>query len=78
MIAKRIPTGDEKRGTRTAVAAAYGLTLDEFNAADADFVCSEGYQPNGDECDTLHDWLTYEPRREEDNTPWQKGDDLPY
>ena len=77
MIAKRIPTDAETRGNRADVAAAYGLTLIEFNNAAADWICSEGYDGMGNEYETLHDWLT---GKHQDNiidkTPYQKSDDL--
>lgn len=78
MIAKKIPPPEQRRGKRIDVAAAYGLTVDEYNCAATDFLQNEGYDSNGNEYATLHDWLISNRRyQSEDNTPWQKGDDQP-
>ena len=76
MIAKRIPELKERSGKRSEVAAAYGLTVEQFSQASMDFLQNEGYDGSGNEYQTLHDWLTQDHNRgSEDRTPWQKGDD---
>jgi len=61
MIAKKIPALENRRGKIKDVAEAYGLTVQQFQEAQLDFLESEGYKPNGDECMSLHDWLIYQP-----------------
>lgn len=73
----RINPGRGVKGKRSEVAAAYGLTVEEFSRHDCDFLQSEGFDDDGNEYDTLHDWLVSDKKPHIDNTPWQKGDDLP-
>ena len=58
------------------IAEAYGLTLSEFRGHSMQFLQCEGYDDDGSESETLHEWLTRETKTYRDNTPWQKGDDL--
>ena len=76
MIAKRIPDVNECKGKKSDVAKAYGLTIEEFSIASLDFLQNEGFDSNGNEYDTLHDWLLGNHKEIIDNTPWQKGDNL--
>lgn len=78
-IAKRIPTDTELKACRrrSELAEAYGLTLDEFNKADLAFLENEGYDSQGNEYDTLHQWLIRGHKQFHDNTPYQKGDEYP-
>lgn len=58
MRAKRVPQAGEKlAGRRSEVAAAYGLTVEEFNRYYYEFVQSEGFDADGNEYETLHDYL---------------------
>ncbi len=76
IIAKRIPAPEETAGKVSEVAAAFGLTVDEFKRARLDFLEGEGFDQDGNEYDTLYDWLTKDHKQFIDNTPYQKGDDL--
>ena len=78
MIAKRVPEINERSGKRKDVSKAYGLSVEEFSQASLDFLQNEGCDSNGNEYNTLHDWLVGNHSRNEqaDNTPWQKGDEL--
>jgi len=76
MIAKRIPEESQRRGKKSDVAAAYGLTIAELSNAMQDFLQGEGYNDYGNEAVDLHEWLTMSHTNPKpDKTPWQKGDD---
>jgi hypothetical protein len=73
-IAKRIPERP-LAGKTIEVAEGYGLTREEFRAAQLNFLQNEGYDDMGNEYYTLHDWLTRPHGEFVDRTPYQKGDD---
>lgn len=50
--------------TIAEAAAEYGLTVEQFRAAQMQFLQSEGFHDDGHESETLHDWLTYRRRQE--------------
>lgn len=80
MIAKRIPPANERSGKLKDVAAAYGLTVEQYRDATMDALQNEWYcQTCGYECQSDHEWLTHTCARHRlvDPTPWQKGDDNP-
>ena len=78
MIARRIPNeNDPTAGSYAVVAQAYGLTEAELRQAALDWQNCEGFDGDGNEYETLHDWITQEHNTRRDNTPWQKGDNTP-
>jgi len=72
-IAKRIPEIPAS-GKKSEVAVAYGLTTEELSRAMQDFLQNEGFDGEGNEYHSLHDWLTKPHGKFIDRTPWQKGD----
>jgi len=81
MIAKKIPTREPQgKMTYGKMAALYGLTEEELRKAAVDFLQCEGYVETRNtthECQTLHEYLTFNPAPYRDPTPYQKGDDQP-
>lgn len=78
MIARRIPGENEVVAGKWAdVAPKYGLTVEEIKAAHRAFIENEGFDGQGNEYETFHDWLTLLHNTRRDNTPFQKGDDNP-
>lgn len=76
MIAKKIPSeNDPTAGPVAVIAATFGLTVDEFQAAQRAYVENEGFDGDGNEYETLHDWLTLPHNTRRDKTPFHKGDD---
>ena len=75
-IAKIIPE-NVKAGKISEVAPQYGLTVEEFRGAMYDWQQNEGFDGDGNEYETLHDWLTIPHNTRHDNTPYMKGDDNP-
>lgn len=74
-IARIIPE-EPVSGKKSEVAMAYGLTIDELNRAMNNFLQSEGYDGEGNEYNSLHDWLTIPHGEFVDKTPYQKGDEI--
>jgi hypothetical protein len=74
-IAKRIPERPV-RGTKSEVAPAYGLTVEELSRTMYDYLQCEGCDDMGNEYTTLHAWLTKPHGEFVDRTPYQKGDDF--
>lgn len=75
MIAKRVPGENESvAGRWSDVAPKYGLTVKEARAAYRDFVENEGFDGDGNEFGTFHDWLTLPHNTRRDRTPFHKGD----
>ena len=74
-IARKIPDYPLS-GKISEVAAAYGLTIEEFNRASYNFLQSEGFDDMGKEYNTLHDWLVVPHKEFIDRTPRYKGDEL--
>lgn len=57
-IARKIPAQSELTKSKSANAALYGLTVDEYSSACQDWLENEGFDGEGNAYDNVYQWLT--------------------